>query len=141
MNQTFVLRGQSFVRILANLIAFLSRLPLDRAWQVTIAPFNKGRTVEQNSRLHAMCADVAEQREWAGRRLDTEGWKRLFVDAWARETGKDGGKVVPSLDAQSVVVLNRSTRAMNVGELSELMEWIAAWCAEHDVTLNDMEAA
>ncbi len=99
------------------------------------------RTVEQNNRLHAMCADVAAQREWAGKRLDTEGWKRLFVDAWARETGGGGGQVVPSLDGQSVVVLNRSTRAMSVAELSELMEWIAAWCAENGVALNDREAA
>lgn len=99
------------------------------------------RTAEQNARLHAMCADVAAQREWAGRKLDTEGWKRLFVDAWARETGASGGQVVPSLDGASVVVLNRSTRAMSVGELSELMEWIAAWCADEGVRLNDREAA
>jgi len=104
--------------------------------EVVVRKPKSKRTVEQNARLHAMCGDVASQVRWAGKWLDTEGWKRLFVDAWARETSHGGGQIVPSLDGKSVVVLNQSTKAMTVTELSDLMEWIAAWCSEKGVEVQ-----
>lgn len=97
---------------------------------------DKPRSLDQNSLLHAVCGDVAKQKLWAGHRLDAEGFKRLFVDAWARETSRTPGKVVPSLDGQSVVVLNISTRKLSKRDFAELMDWIFCYCDQNELKIN-----
>lgn len=94
------------------------------------------RSVEQNDCLHAICHEISQQRVWAGRQIDTEGWKRLLVECFCRTTGKSQGQVVPSLDGQSVVNLGLQTRRMSVADMSELIEWAQAWCVENDVELH-----
>lgn len=86
------------------------------------------RTLNQNALIHAVCGEIGKQRLWAGYRLDAEGWKRLCVDAWARETGRSPGQIVPSLEGYSVVVLNISTRKLGKKDFAELMDWIFAYC-------------
>jgi hypothetical protein len=98
-----------------------------------------GRNLSQNALLHALCGDVANQKQWAGQKIDCEGWKRLFVDSWARETGRSPGKVVPSLDGESVVVLNISTRKLIKKDFAELITWILAYCDMNDIRLNAPE--
>jgi hypothetical protein len=97
------------------------------------------RGLSQSALLHAICGDVAKQKQWAGKWLDTEGWKRLFTDAWARETGRSPGQVVPSLDGQSVVVLNISTRKLRKKEFAELITCTLAWCDTEGVRLSAPE--
>lgn len=94
------------------------------------------RTLEQNAKFHAICSDVAQQREWAGIRLDTTGWKRLFLDAWARHEGKMQGRIVPSLDGHSIVNLGIQSRRLTVDQMSELIEFAQCWCAENDIKLS-----
>lgn len=103
-------------------------------------PIPINRNNEQNKLLHAVCGDVAKQKKWASQYLDTEGWKRLFVDAWARETGRSPGKVVPSLDGESVVILNISTRKLSKRDFAELMDWIMAYCAVNEIRISAPEA-
>ncbi len=110
-------------------------LQFGKAVKVTVAEARATRSLDQNDMFHAICGDIAKQRQWAGRWLDTEGWKRLLVDAWARLEGKAQGQVVPSLDGQSVVNLGLQTRRMTVGEMADLITFAQAWCAEHDVRL------
>ena len=93
------------------------------------------RSLDQNAMFHAICGDIAKQRQWAGKWLDTEGWKRLLVDAWARTESKQQGLVVPSLDGESVVTLGLQTRRMTVGEMADLITFAQSWAAEHDVEL------
>lgn len=97
------------------------------------------RTLDQNAKFHALCGDIAKQRKWAGQEIDTEGWKRLLVDAWARAEGKGQGRVVPSLDGQSVVNLGIQTRRMRVADMAELIEFAQAWAVDNGVTLYDSE--
>jgi hypothetical protein len=97
---------------------------------------NESRNLNQNALLHSLCGQIAKQRQWAGQKLDTEGWKRLVVDAWARETGRSPGKVVPSLDWQSVVVLNISTRKLGKRDFAELVDWLLAWCDQEDIKIS-----
>lgn len=84
------------------------------------------RSLEQNSKLWAMLTDVARQVEWHGQRLSKEDWKEMFTAALKRQ------RVVPGLEG-GFVVLGASTSQMTVGELSELMELIAAFGVEHGV--------
>jgi hypothetical protein len=94
------------------------------------------RSIEQNDRLHAICHEISQQRVWAGKHIDTDGWKRLLVDCFCRETGKAQGQIVPSLDGQSVVNLGVQTRRMSVSEMSELIEWAQAWAIDNGVELH-----
>jgi len=94
------------------------------------------RSLDQNALLHAICGDVAKQKQWAGQKLDCEGWKRLFTDAWCREAGLSPGKVVPSLDGQSVVILNISTRKLKKAQMTELITWIYAYCDTNAIKLR-----
>lgn len=100
---------------------------------------DKPRNLDQNAKLHAICGDVSRQKQWAGQWIDLEGWKRLFVENWSRETGRSPGRVVPSLDGQSVVILNISTRKLNKKDFADLMTWILAYCDTEGVRLSAPE--
>lgn len=108
-------------------------LELGKAVQVTVSEAKETRSLQQNAKFHAICGDLAKAKQWAGREICTEGWKRLLVDAWARETGRLQGMVVPSLDGQSVVNLGIQTRSMKVDDMAELIEFAIAYCVESGV--------
>ena len=93
---------------------------------VRIAP--PTRTLEQNAKLHALLGEIAERREWAGRRWDIDAWKRLLVGAWSRAQGS-AVQMLPALDGAGVEVIYRQTSALSVRETADLIEWIEAWDA------------
>jgi len=98
------------------------------------------RSNEQNAKLHAVLADIAEQKEWAGKKLDVESWKRLMTAAWCRaESG--GVEIVPAIDGHGFDIIYRRTSRMNKKELSELIEYATAWAIEQGVVLHDHELA
>lgn len=107
-----------------------------KAVRVTVGEAKSRRTIEQNSALHALCHEVAQQRVWAGKHLDAEAWKRLFLDAWARATERRQVEIVPSLDSSSIVQLGIQSRSLSVDEMSELLEFIHSWCAENGVEIH-----
>jgi hypothetical protein len=94
------------------------------------------RTLDQNALFHAICGDIATQKKWAGVWIDTEGWKRLFVDAWARHEGKVQARIVPSLDGQSVVNLGIQTRKLRIADMADLIEFATAYCVENEIVLD-----
>lgn len=97
------------------------------------------RSGEQNSKLHALLADISEQKEWAGRYWDVEDWKRLMTAAWIRASG--GNPVmVPAVDGNGFDVLYRRTSRLSKQEASELIEYATAWAIENGVRLHQ-EAA
>ena len=107
----------------------------DGDFQVTIGEIK--RSNDQSAKFHAICNDIAKCVPWAGVKLDGEAFKRLLVDAWARETGRRQGEVVPSLDGSSVVILGIQTRSMPKKDMSELIEFALAWGVENDVKFSD----
>jgi hypothetical protein len=113
-------------------------LATGKAVRVTVEEYKPRRSLDQNDMFHAICADISRQRQWAGQWIDVEGWKRLLVDAWARAEGKTQGRVVPSLDGQSVVNLGIQTRRMRVGDMADLITFAQAWAVEHDIELKEV---
>jgi hypothetical protein len=89
------------------------------------------RTLEQNSRMWAMLAEIAKQVTWHGLTLSDHDWKDMFTAALRK------ARVVPSLDGNSFVVLGQHTSEMNVAEMSELIELMFAFGAEHGVVFRD----
>lgn len=98
----------------------------------TIVEFRKKtRSHEQNAKMHAMLAEVSEQVDWYGSRLDPEDWKTMFTASLRK------ANVIPGIDAGTVVPLGLSTSAMTVEEMSNLIELIYAFGAERDVVFKE----
>lgn len=90
------------------------------------------RTLPQNSRLWAMLTDVATQKDHCGRRYPPDDWKVLFLHALGRET-----RFVPSLDGAGFIPIGQSSSDLSIAEMSELMEFMEAWGAEHGVVFHE----
>lgn len=90
------------------------------------------RTIPQNDRMWAMLTDVARQLDWHGKHRTPDDWKLLFLDALSREK-----QIVPSLDGNGSVELGRSSSDLSKDEMSEMIELIAAFGANHGVEFGD----
>ena len=92
------------------------------------------RSLDQNSRFWAMLTDVAQQLSWHGLHLKAADWKLIFLDALKREL-----RMVPNLDGTGFVNLGRSSSDLSKREMSEMMELMAAFGAEHGVVFKEVE--
>jgi hypothetical protein len=92
------------------------------------------RTLPQNDRMWAMLTDVATQVEHMGKRCPAEDWKVLFLHALGRET-----RFIPALDGHGFVPIGQSSSDLSVEEMTELIEFIFAWGAEHGVEFHEPE--
>lgn len=107
-------------------------------WAKNVAPGTRvefrqaRRSLPQNDRLHAMLRDISEQAEHFGRKYPLETWKALMLHAFGREA-----QFVPSLDGADVVPIGQHSSDLSKAEMAELMEFIAAWCAQNGVVLHD----
>ncbi len=90
------------------------------------------RSLPQNDRMWAMLTEIARQLPWHGVKLAPDDWKLIFLDALKREV-----RVVPALDGRGFVNLGRSSSDLTKEEMSDLMELIAAFGAEHGVVFSD----
>lgn len=86
------------------------------------------RSLPQNDRMWAMLTDVAQQVPWHGIKLAPDDWKLIFLDALKREV-----RMVPNIDGNGFVNLGRSSSDLSKGEMSDLMELISAFGAQHAV--------
>lgn len=87
------------------------------------------RNLEANAALHAMIGEIAERREWCGRKWPLEVWKRLLVSAWSRAKGEHV-QVVPALDGAGVDVVMIRTSKLSQADVRDIMGWIEAWDAQ-----------
>jgi hypothetical protein len=99
------------------------------AFEFVVRPLT--RSSAQNSRMWAMLADVAKQVEWHGKKLASTDWKHVFSAAITKQA------VVPNLDGTGFVVLGQSTSDMTKREMSEMIELITAFGAQHDVVWSE----
>jgi len=114
----------------AGVGAFAMSAPAD-----TVVTFSEPkRSGEANAAFHALCGEIAQAHLWHGLKLDTEAWKRIFVEAWSRTEGKPQGRLVPSLDGRGIVALGIQTRSLSKADMSDLIEFVSAWAAEHEVS-------
>ena len=102
-------------------------------WRVTVA--EPTRSLDQNARLWASLADIADQVEWYGKRLSSEDWKHVFSSSLRKL------QVVPNLDGSGFVALGLSTSRMSKRELSDLLELIYAFGVEHGVIWSEERQA
>jgi hypothetical protein len=97
--------------------------------RITLSVEEERRNNSQNALLHATLADIANRREWAGRKWEAEVWKRLLTAAWMRTRGEQL-VVVPALDGHGVDVVFQRTSRLSKAEMAELIDFIQAWDAQ-----------
>jgi hypothetical protein len=125
MAQTVILRGPGQRSLAKQMIEVA---PPDAV--VTIRQAT--RSLDQNARLWAMISDVSRAKP-EGRVHTPEVWKCLFMSACGHavqfETGLDG-KPFP---------VGFSSSRMTKAQMSDLMEFVAAWGAERGVVWSEPE--
>lgn len=94
------------------------------------------RSLPQNDRMWAMLTDVAMQLKWHSIGLTPDDWKLVFLDAMKREA-----RFVPNIDGTGFVNLGRSSSDLSKEEMTELIELIFAFGAQHGVKFNEPENA
>lgn len=94
------------------------------------------RSIESNAKLHALLSDIAGQRQWAGKTIDVEAWKRLMVAAWERSEGRSA-EFYPAIDGSGFDVVYRRTSRMNKEEMSSLIEYVTAWAVQNEIKLPE----
>ena len=89
------------------------------------------RSIPQNDRMWAMLTDIAQQVDWYGQKLSAEDWKDVLSASLRK------ARVVPGIDG-GFVPLGMRTSDMSKGEMSELLELISAFGAQHNVEFKQM---
>jgi hypothetical protein len=90
------------------------------------------RTIAQNDKMWIMLTEVARQVLWDGKKLRPADWRDLFIDALKREL-----RMVPTLDGSGMLSLGRSTSDLGKTEMSDLIELIYAFGANHGVVFQE----
>ena len=90
------------------------------------------RSLPQNDKLWAMLTDVARQKEHNGRKYTADQWKVLFMCACGREV-----QFIPALDGTTFIPWGQRSSDLSKDEMSNLIDFIAAWGAENGVEFPD----
>lgn len=93
------------------------------------------RSTEQNDKMHAMITEVASQCLWHGLKLSVDDWKLVFLDGLKRET-----RVVPNWEGNGLLSLGRRTSDLSVKEMTDMIELIYAYGAQHGVMFYEKAA-
>ena len=105
----------------------------DEGYIVTIA--EPSRNLEQNAKMWAMLADISEQTEWHGNKLNPEEWKDLL------SAGLVQSKVVPNMTGNGFVILGQRTSKLSKSQFAALIELITAFAVERGVIFGDERQA
>ena len=93
---------------------------------------DKRRSAEASAKLWAIATDIAKSgKEWGGIKLSKANWFRLLVASIY------GQKMVPALDGNGFVFVDARTSRMTNAQISEVIAFAEAWCAEQGIELND----
>lgn len=130
--QQFFLRNE---QVRSNCQAFIQGLPTDdkKPLVVKIQPIT--RSLEQNSKLHALLSDISKQCEFNGKKRDIDTWKMIMVSAHKIATGGQAEMLI-GLEGE-VINLRESTAQMSVKRLASLIEYITSWGVQNGVRFND----
>ncbi len=93
------------------------------------------RTTEQNAKLWAMLSDLARAKP-EGRDYPTDVWKALAMAMCGHKV-----RFEPALDGDGVVPIGFRSSRMTKAEMSDLIEAIYAYGAEHGVEWSDQAEA
>ena len=118
----------------ARRLAAAACMTMPVGWHVRIEP--PTRSGAENRLLHSIISEIAEKIEWAGKKRDSETWKRLLVAAWCRVHGVSV-EILPALDGHGVDIVPARTSKLSKKECADLIDYIYAWGVENGIMWND----
>lgn len=128
MKRTLVISGEVARKAICRHV-----LTADEGYIVTIA--EPSRNLEQNAKMWAMLADISEQTDWHGNKLNPEEWKDLL------SAGLVQSKVVPNMTGNGFVILGQRTSKLSKSQFAALIELITAFAVERGVIFGDERQA
>ena len=130
-SHTFYLRGQTARQLAASFC-----LAAQEGWRVVFS--EPKHSDVQRARMNAMAGDLSRQVPWCGMTLSKDDWKRFATAKLKKD------KIVFDCDdkgqpsAQSgLIVISKSTSAMGVREMGEVITWFEWFGAQHGVVWGD----
>jgi len=133
MKQVWYLRNEA---IKNNLIKAILDYPTDDIHYLEVVIKDKGRSLPQNNKFHAICGDLAKSRyEWADKSRNTKEWKVLLVSGHSIATDEPI-ELVSGLENE-LINIRESTALMSVKRANSLIEYSVAFCAGNGIQLND----
>lgn len=120
-------------KAVAGISAAIRKFQPGKAWILEIREPN--RSDEQNAALHGLIGQIIKQRPiHNGIRMDMALWKASFMQALGEEV-----RFVSTLDGDGVFPIGLSTKALNKGRFSELIEFVLSWCAKEGLDVKHFD--
>jgi hypothetical protein len=123
-------RQQAHTAIIATYEAAKEQLQAGK--KLVLSLTEETRSVEQNAKMWATLAEIANQVDWYGQKLTAEEWK------WVLSASLKKQRAVPGIDG-GFVVLGQSTSKMTIAEMSEMIELSVAFGVQQGVVFNDSQ--
>lgn len=94
------------------------------------------RSAEQNAAIHGLVGQILKQRPVNhGKRMTMATYKAAFMAGLGHEV-----EMIPNIDGDGFFPMGLSTSALTVGEFSQLIEYVLAWCAREGLTVQHFDA-
>lgn len=104
----------------------------DSPYEVTVKPFKKRRSLDQNARYWWLLATISTQvSDETGKKYAPETWHEYLK---AEFLGKD-----TILIDGSPKLVHRTTTKLNVMDFMDYMTQVEAWAVEHGVRFDDQQ--
>lgn len=107
--------------------------------EITVTEPKKSR--EQEQKYHALIGEIAQTQTLYGKRLSSESWKRLLIDAFKHDTKNDPDlsnewtkfgsvELMPALNHDGFVMVGDQSRRFTVKLAKAFIEWLEAFNAD-----------
>jgi hypothetical protein len=90
------------------------------------------RTLAQNRLMWRLLTRIADQVEHCGERWEPDDWRAGFLKAMGKKL-----RFMPALDGDGVVAIGYRSSKLSKPEMSEMIELIYSYGAEHGVEFDD----
>jgi hypothetical protein len=91
------------------------------------------RSNDQNALMWSLLGQISKQVDWYGTKLSSEDWKDVLTASLRH------ARDVPGIDPGTFVPLGMRTSQMTKDEISNLIELVYAFGAEHGVKFRELE--
>lgn len=123
--------GQT-IRLLGDTQRALAKRLIDAAPRESVVNIREAtRTSDQNAKMWAMLSDIARAKP-EGRDYSTDVWKALAMAMCGHQV-----RFEPALDGDGVVPIGFRSSRLTKDEMSDVIEALYAYGAEHDVQWSD----
>ena len=112
----------------AELLHAVELAPLGAYFQLIDAP----RTLAQNRMMWRLLSRIADQVTHCGEKWEPDDWRAGFLKAMGKKL-----RFMPALDGDGVVAIGYRSSKLSKPEMSEMIELMYSYGAEHGVEFDD----